>query len=84
MSLPLAAALAHHQAVFRPALAARSFSAAPSAEDALRTAYGYCVQQVKTHDADNYSWVVQAPKVGVAWHAEAGLSRARRTRALPF
>jgi hypothetical protein len=46
-------------------------------DDALRTAFSYCVDQVKRYDYENYVWAVQLPKVGGylcvsggdSWHA---------------
>ena len=31
--------------------------------DKIRQAFSYCVEQVRTHDYENYLWITQLPKV---------------------
>ena len=41
----------------------------------VRLAFSYCVDQVKTHDYENWLWITQLPKVGGRWWtAESWLS----------
>lgn len=40
----------------------RAYSA-NAGTDGLRTALSYCVNQVRTHDYENYLWCIQLPRV---------------------
>jgi hypothetical protein len=44
-------------------LSTRGYATATTAPDKLRQAFSYCVDQVRTHDYENYVWCTQLPKV---------------------
>lgn len=54
-------------------------SAAQSGEERVRSAFSYCVNQVKKHDYENFLWVTQLPKV----RAEPACSWGRAPRQRP-
>jgi hypothetical protein len=53
----------HTAALLARGLSTSAPAPPPASADKLRQAFGHCVDQVRTHDYENYVWCTQLPKV---------------------